>query len=226
MVAPRRICYTGGAPSITESPVPAQPFAALAALLTVAPMTAALTTAALTTAALMTAAAPAGATPPAERVGIYVEAHGGVNLGGSDVGAEAEAGAAFGLKAGYRILPWLAAGAVAEFATLPAAGLPSGNFSFFGVEAAGILPTAHVELVLGLALGYDSARGTYGDYGGLPGVRLRGGVRVPVLDLLDLGLDYGLTLPAADDEVQVGGQTLHVDPAALHQLSVVAGVRF
>lgn len=171
-------------------------------------------------------AASAGATPPAERTGVYVEAHGGVNLGGDDSGGEAGAGGAFGLKAGYRFLPWVAAGLVAEFATLPVSDLPSGNFSFYGVEAVGILPTEHVEGVLGLALGYDSARGTYGDYGGLLGVRLRIGARFPVLDWLDLGLDYGITLPAADDEVQVAGRTYHVEPATLHQVSVVAGVRF
>lgn len=174
----------------------------------------------------LTLAAAAGATPPAERTGVYVEAHGGVNLGGDDSGGEAGVGAAFGLKAGYRFLPWVAAGIVGEFATLPVGDLPSGNFSFFGIEAAGILPTEYVEGVLGVALGYDSARGTYGEYSGLPGVRLRIGARFPVLDWLDLGLDYGLALPAASDEVQVGGQTYHVEPATLHQVSVVAGVRF
>lgn len=171
----------------------------------------------------------ADATPPAERVGPYAEAWGGVNLAGAvegETGGEAGVGAAFGVRGGYRLLPWLAAGATVELATLPAEGLPGGNFSFFGLEAAGIVPTTHVEFVGALALGYDSARGTYGDYSGFPGLRLRVGARVPIVDFFDMGLDYGLTLPQSDDEVQVGGRTYHVVPAWLHQVTVVAAVPF
>lgn len=173
--------------------------------------------------------APAAATPPAERVGPYAEAYGGANFAGAVEGAssgEAGTGAAFGVRGGYRILPWLAAGAAVELATLPVDGLPGGNFSFFGIEAVGIVPTEHVEVVGGFALGYDSARGTYGDYSGFPGLRLRIGARVPVVRYLDLGLDYGVTLPQSDDEVQSGGRTYHVVPAWLHQVSVVATVPF
>lgn len=169
------------------------------------------------------------AAPPAERVGAFVEAHGGLNFAGSvegESGGEAETGAAFGLRGGYRLLPYLAAGAVAEFATLPVQGLPSGNFSFVGLEAAGVFPTEHVEVVAGLALGYDSARGTYGDYSGWLGLRLRAGVRVPIAAYFDLGLDYGLTLPRADEEVESGGRRYRVVPASLHQVSVVAAVPF
>ncbi len=186
-------------------------------------------TPALLGAALLFVGQPAGGTPPAKRSGPYAEAYAGLNLAGAVEGessGEAGLGAAFGVRGGYRLLPYLALGAAVELATLPVEGLPSGNFSLFALEAVGIWPTEHVELHGGVALGYDSARGTYGDYSGFPGLRLRVGARVPIVDHFDLGLDYGLTMPQSDDEVVSDGRTWHVVPAWLHQVTVVAGVPF
>lgn len=169
------------------------------------------------------------ATPPMERVGPYVEAHAGMNLAGEVEGAEsgeAETGAAFGLRGGYRIIPWFGVGLAAEFATLPVSGLPSGNFTFVGLDLTGVLPTAYVDVIGGVAVGYDNAEGTYGSYSGFGGLRLRLGARVPIVDLFDLGLDYGLTMPIASDEIVVDGQTWHVVPAWLHQVAVAATLRF
>lgn len=167
--------------------------------------------------------------PPAERIGAYVEAHGGVNLAGAvdgSAGAEAETGAAFGLRAGYRFTPYVVVGGLAEFATLPVAGLPGGNFTFVGAEVAGVFPTAVVDGVLGVGVGYNLARGTYGDYGGFGGVRWRLGARMPLVDRFDLGLDYSLVMPRSTDTIERDAQTWRVVPAWLHQLSVVAALTF
>lgn len=169
------------------------------------------------------------AAPPAERIGAYVEAHGGVNLAGAVEGGdtgEAGVGGAFGLRAGYRFTPYVVVGGLAEFATLPATGLPSGNFTFVGAEVAGVFPTEHVDAVLAVGIGYDMARGTYGDYSGFGGVRWRVGARMPIIDRLGLGVDYGLTMPRTTDTVKSGEQTWRVVPAWLHQLSVVAALTF
>lgn len=180
-------------------------------------------------AAALTAPAPSTAAPPAERVGVFAEAGAGLNLAGAvdgDTSGEAGVGAAFALRAGYRLIPHLALGAAAELATLPAADLPTGNFTFIGAEIAGYLPFEHVELVAAAALGYDLARGTYGDYAGFGGLRLRAGVRVPITRYFEAGADYALVVPRATDTVEAGGETWRVEPAWLHQVSVVAVVPF
>lgn len=175
------------------------------------------------------APATAHAAPPAERIGVFAEAGGGLNIAGAVDGettGEPGVGAAFALRAGYRLLPYLALGAAAELATLPTSGLPTGNFTFAGAEIAGYLPFEPIELVAALALGYDLARGTYGDYSGFGGLRLRAGIRVPITRYFEAGADYALVMPRATDTVEVDGETWRVEPAWLHQVSVVAVVPF
>ena len=172
---------------------------------------------------------PARAAPPDERIGAYVEAGGGLNLAGAVDGAsadEATTGAAFGLRGGYRLLPYLALGAALEFATLPASDAATGNFTFAGVEAAGYLPLAMVDLVAGAAVGYGAAHGENGDYSGFGAVRLRAGLRVPIAQYFEAGVDYALVMPRASETVEAGGVRYRVEPAWLHQLSVVAVVPF
>lgn len=175
------------------------------------------------------APSPARAAPPAERIGAYVEASGGLNLAGAVDGTrtdEATTGAAFGLRGGYRLLPYLALGAAVEVATLPASDAATGNFTFAGVEAAGYLPLAVVDLVAAAAIGYDVAHGANGEYSGFGGVRLRAGVRVPIAQWFEAGADYALVLPRASETVEADGVRYRVEPAWLHQLSVVAVVPF
>lgn len=186
-------------------------------------------------AALCASAASAAAQDtPRERVGAWVEVGGGVTLPGGVDGAssgEAEVGAGLGLRGGYRLLPVLSLGATVQAATLPSEGLPTGNFTFVGLEVAGALPlplgdAPVAELVGAVAVGYDVAKGTYGDYSGFGGVALRAGVRVPITRWFEAGVDYAVIMPRASETVELDGETYRVEPAWLHQLAVVAVVPF
>lgn len=180
------------------------------------------------------AASAAAQDPPRERVGAWVEVSGGVTLPGAVDGAssgEAEAGAGFGLRGGYRLLPMVSLGATVHAATLPSEGLPTGNFTFVGLEVAGALPlplgdAPIAELVGAVAVGYDVAKGTYGDYSGFGGMALRVGVRVPITRWFEAGVDYAVIMPRASETIELDGETYRVEPAWLHQLAVVAVVPF
>ncbi|MCA9539108.1 MAG: hypothetical protein KC620_09475 [Myxococcales bacterium] len=169
------------------------------------------------------------ATPPAERVGAFVEGGAGPSLcgGHGDVDCDgAGVGVAFELRGGYRPLPYLAIAGHLASATLPADDVPTGQLWFVGPEVMGVLPLAPVDLQLGLAVGYNQTQGTHGDYGGFGALRARLGARVSVIDRLYLGGDYGLLIPHTSDTVRVGAQRYHIETAWLHQVMVVAGVPF